>query len=75
MRDLVFGGRGYQEYERQRRLESARRMGRDVRLTDYERNPVEVLLAIYDGIPVRLRDEDGRRVVTLRPKARKESTQ
>lgn len=64
-RDLMIGGPGMQEYEYQRRLEVARRLGRDVPLKYLD---IFVLLEVGRGIPVRLRDEDENRIATLRKK-------
>lgn len=55
-----------QEYGYQRRLEADRRLGRDVPLKHLD---IFVLLEVGRGIPVRVRDELGNRIATLRKKA------
>lgn len=69
----VIGGPATRAYLAQRWLETQRRTGQQMPRADFDRDPVAVACLLSMGIPVHVLDEDGRRCMTLRPKAAREA--
>lgn len=71
MRDFLIGGRGYQEYESQRRRAQLLKSGINVSQADFEADFTRLfVLYLIQGVPLHVIGQDGNRVMTARRSSR-----